>query len=189
MLVSDFSSFGPTDDGRIKPDVVTNGNQLCSPTYRKLAGGRPDPPAYELMPGTSMATPVVTGIVVLLDELSQKQRNDLLTADEAKALLIHSAVSTTVGPNYRTGWGAVDALAAGTILRGGSGIPRLVRGVTADPPFETQFAVQAGQKIKVTLVWTDWAGEVRTALDDKTGALVDDLDLELIDPARDRYYP
>jgi hypothetical protein len=72
-VISDFSSPGPTYDGRIKPDVVAPGacNSLVQGfTYgvqAATAGGR-GIHAYHRQFGTSMAAPVVTGIVALMAE-------------------------------------------------------------------------------------------------------------------------
>ncbi len=59
--MADFSSWGPTDDGRIKPDLVGNGMFLLS------AWG--DTPYYAVAAGTSMSAPNVTGSLLLLQEL------------------------------------------------------------------------------------------------------------------------
>ena len=57
--VSAFSSWGPTDDGRIKPDLVANGDLL----YSSLGSSNT---AYGNYSGTSMATPNACGSAALL---------------------------------------------------------------------------------------------------------------------------
>ncbi|MBM3891133.1 MAG: peptidase S8, partial [Verrucomicrobia bacterium] len=57
--MSDFSNWGPTDDGRIKPDIVANGVSLYS-TY-----GTSDT-SYGTMSGTSMSSPNAAGSAMLL---------------------------------------------------------------------------------------------------------------------------
>jgi len=90
-LTTTFSSWGPTDDGRIKPDIVANGLQLMSTTYEKLGNGSPNPNAYMNDSGTSMASPVVSGIAALLSELHLKKRGTPLHSDTLRAVLIHTA--------------------------------------------------------------------------------------------------
>jgi subtilisin family serine protease len=62
IKMSSFSSWGPTDDGRIKPDLVADGVDVLSCSNSSTTG-------YEVMSGTSMATPNVTGSLYLLQEL------------------------------------------------------------------------------------------------------------------------
>ena len=66
VLISTFSSWGPTDDGRIKPDLVGMGVSLTSPVF---GGNISNLAAYGILSGTSMSTPNVTGSLLLLQEL------------------------------------------------------------------------------------------------------------------------
>lgn len=177
-----FSGWGPTDDGRIKPDLVANGLWLYSTSYRDNAG-TPDRAFYQQMPGTSMAAPVATGVAALLNELARRERGSTLTSDELKAVLIHTAVSPTPGPNYRTGWGAIDAMEAGNVVAGrlrGSSLRRERLGTS---PFEQRLTGRARTGVKVTLVWLDPPALANTGgVDEASTALVNDLDLELVAP-------
>lgn len=63
-----FSGRGPTDDGRIKPDIVANGSVVYSTDFAKAAIGPPIVDSWSFKSGTSMATPVVSGGIALLQE-------------------------------------------------------------------------------------------------------------------------
>lgn len=102
-----FSSRGPTRDGRIKPDVVAGGLFVFSASN--------DGRSYIPNAGTSMATPVVTGIVALMLEDSQK------TPQQVKDALILNTVadqSTGSTPNNTYGYGKVY-LASNQLSSGG----------------------------------------------------------------------
>ncbi|MCH8199725.1 MAG: S8 family serine peptidase, partial [Chloroflexi bacterium] len=62
VVMTDFSGWGPTDDGRIKPDLVANGVQLMSSMAWAADG-------YGTSSGSSMAAPGVTGTAGLLGVL------------------------------------------------------------------------------------------------------------------------
>ncbi|HZG26487.1 MAG TPA: S8 family serine peptidase, partial [Chitinophagaceae bacterium] len=83
--VAPFSSWGPTDDGRIKPDVVADGVNLLSST------GSSDN-AYAIQSGTSMAAPSATGSLLLLQEYYSSLRSGaFMRAATLKGIVIHTA--------------------------------------------------------------------------------------------------
>ncbi|MGB2613556.1 MAG: S8 family serine peptidase [Phycisphaerae bacterium] len=113
ITTNSFSSYGPTDDGRIKPDVVGNGNSL----YSSLAS---TDSSYGSMSGTSMAAPNVTGSIALLVE-HYRNKNSGTTANSAtlKALVLHSATDAgNTGPDYAYGWGLMNAAEAAACITG-----------------------------------------------------------------------
>jgi hypothetical protein len=181
--VAAFSSRGPTRDGRVKPDLVARGVGVYSTVLNSTYGRKQ---------GTSMATPVVTGISALLTE--QWRRTYAATPKPAvlKALLIAGADDLgTPGPDYRFGHGLANAKAAVDLIRedGGSGSRIRVADATQGSQAEMPLTVVAGQKLRATLVWTD--PEVLTFGPDGTAAatLVNDLDLKIIDPAGNTVLP
>jgi subtilisin family serine protease len=181
-----FSGFGPTDDGRIKPDVVANGEELTS-TWSVASTRRRG--LYEPESGTSMAAPVAAGIAALLNELSARERGRVLYSDEMKAVMVHTAVNVSPGPSFSTGWGAIDALAAGRVAAARPGSPQLVRAGASTPTTEYRLQGRGGRGVKVTLAWLDSPGTPVEGLDPPGRMLVDNLDLLLVDPRGNHHYP
>jgi hypothetical protein len=93
------SSWGPTDDGRIKPDLVGDGANVWS------SWGTSDT-AYERLHGTSQSAPNVTGSLALLQKAYRDRHGTSMRAATLKALTIGTAVDAgTEGPDYEFGWG------------------------------------------------------------------------------------
>jgi serine protease AprX len=126
-----YSSRGPTQEGRFKPDVVAPGTSILS-TRSRDAGTAPvtfgtsSDPAFWFDSGTSMATPLTAGCVAVLREVLQKNGVPNPGAALLKALLINGAdelvgqyTPSEAGPsfNYNSGWGLVD-LAGSVIIPG-----------------------------------------------------------------------
>ena len=111
--LSYFSSFGPTRDGRQKPDITAPGAWICSSLSSDSAHGlyllNPDG-VHVMNLGTSMSAPHVAGVVALM--LSE---NPELTSEEIKEIITSSARQdsfTGSVPNTGWGYGKVDAEAA-----------------------------------------------------------------------------
>lgn len=98
--ISDFSSRGPTADGRTKPDLVAPGEGITS-----LTNNDGDSPQFETLSGTSMATPHVAGAAALL--LSEQD----LTPSEVKNITTYTAEDLGFDENSQ-GAGRLDAYAA-----------------------------------------------------------------------------
>lgn len=188
-----FSSRGPTQDGRIKPDVVAPGTNILStrskhPAAQPMWGVYND--EYLWSGGTSMATPLVAGTAALVREYLAKQKNmERPSAALVKNILMHTAFDIfpgqygevgkekgqeilTARPTADAGFGRVDADRA-TQLDGMLIIDEK-SGVGTEDVQNYKFTATGG-RIEATLVWTDAPGSPTAAK-----ALVNDLKLEAI---------
>ena len=180
--VSFYSSLGPTTDGRIKPDLMAVGCVKPDPGY-----------IVSTLPaisyggtgwcGTSMAAPQVTGTAALLYELAARSAIALSPA-LVKALLIATARELEdPGPSYTSGWGELDTAAAVVMLAEQAFVTGEL--AAADEVFEQEITVPEGlPALEVTLAWDDPA-----AAETAARALVNDLELRLVDPAGDEILP
>ncbi len=201
--ISAFSSIGPTDDGRIKPDLVANGEVLISSlATANNAYSTTTPGALTTYSGTSMAAPGVTGAAALLvQHYRNLYQNQTPWSTTLKSLLIHTATDAgTVGPDYAYGWGVVNTANAAQFLTNSS---------STDPTrwlFQEEFRwKQASEQnefvryvysngtapLKATLAWLDPAATTLpgSGLDDATSVLVRNLDLTITGPSGAVSYP
>ena len=177
--MTDFSSWGPTADGRIKPDVVANGERLLSMGYESDTH-------YYQQSGTSMSAPVVTGIIALLIQKFRQDYNGYTpTASLMRSLLIHTAIDAgPAGPDYRFGWGLVNARAAADAIENSkTGKTWFITDEIGEGEIIYKIAAPGTNPIRLTLCWTDYPGDP-----DADIALVNDLDITVEGPGG-KYYP
>lgn len=181
------SSRGPTDDGRIKPEIVANGNGVYS--IGSTAG------SYGRRSGTSMSTPNATGSAVLLqDYFSKRFPGHLLRSDTLKGLIIHAADDAgNTGPDYNYGYGIMNVHAAAKIIKSYADQPagrQLSHAILKQGETHTRTLAYPGSgPIRVTLAWLDPPGPASAYDDDRTPALVNDLNVTVTSPAGTVYYP
>ena len=187
-IISNFSSWGPTDDGRIKPDLVANGDTL----YSTLNGNT----SYGNMSGTSMSSPNATGTAALLvQKYGRLTSGSAMRSSTLKALLIHTADDLgNPGPDYRYGWGLLNAVAAADLLRDHADFPEKVRLregriATGDTELTYEFVWDGVSPIRATMAWTDPAGAATTSSDLRSPRLRNNLDLRVVGPDNQTYYP
>ncbi len=179
--MTSFSCWGPTDDGRVKPDLVANGDTLTS-------SGAASDTDYYASSGTSMASPNAAGTAVLVAQEYVRIFGQAMRSSTMRGLLIHTADDLdTPGPDYKTGWGLVNGKAAVDLVRDQSANPGRVRLsenlITSSSNNVTRSFVWDGlSPIKVTVCWTDPAGTSTTTSDLRTARLVNNLDLRVVGP-------
>jgi Subtilase family/GEVED domain/Secretion system C-terminal sorting domain len=181
VVQSSFTSWGPTDDGRIKPDIVADGVGLLSSI------GTADN-AYDTYSGTSMSTPNVAGSLLLLQEYYNQLHpgaNNFMRSATLKGLVIHTAdeAGASPGPDYQNGWGLVDMKKAAAVITANNTTDIIQENVldnAGNATYSFPVIASGNGKISATISWTDPVGSVEpsaTALNNPTPKLVNDLDL------------
>ena len=179
------SSRGPTEDGRIKPDLVAPGGYVrsCRAQEAGDTGTATWRNTYYLeYTGTSMATPNAAGAAAMvreyLEEIAQRPSPQ---GALVKALLVLGAqdIGTRDIPNKDEGWGRVN-LRNSLAPPGGQGIwvdDRSVMSGTGNSKLYSFNVSQSSGMFKTVLTWSDERGSRFS-----TAQLVNDLDLEVTAP-------
>ena len=179
----DWSSGGPTDDGRIKPDVVAPGDRILSADLVSLEQlALNDTCTSQHRSGSSMATPLASAAVALARQYfvegfhpTGKKENAgfVPTAALLKAIMINGADALTgietsgtpleAPPSHRQGFGLINLLGSLPSLKKNKQDPPHVLIVRENNDLtqnflETSFCFQllkADEEFRVTIVWTD----------------------------------
>jgi hypothetical protein len=187
-VMSSFSGWGPTDDGRIKPDIVAKGVSVYSSVGTNNS-------AYATYGGTSMSGPMVAGSVGLLLQHQENLHPGIaLLSSTMKALILHTADNLgNAGPDYQFGWGMMNTEAAALLMKKNKDFGNnfnirqksLTNGNT-----ETITVFSDGTPLKATIVWNDPVGTTPThSLNPTTLMLVNDLDMRISDASKTIYTP
>ncbi len=188
--MASFSSWGPTNDGRIKPDIVAKGVSVYSATATSNS-------SYGSWSGTSMSGPMVSGSIGLLLQHHQElnETSPSLRASTIKALILHTAdaLDGHPEPNYRSGWGMMNTQKAAELMseNAEAGGNSNIREFTLSDEHSIEIdVISDGNPLKATIVWDDPAAEpLEPSLNPTTLMLVNDLDMRIIDSEENVYYP
>lgn len=178
VFMSSFSSYGPTDDRRIKPDISTKGVNVYSTTSDSNT-------SYGNSSGTSMSSPGVTGTLLLVQQhYGILHGDEYMNASTLKGLMTHTADEAGLydGPDPRFGWGLINAeKMAQTITK-----TQLNNAIIAEmnlangATYTKQVKALGTEKLIATLAWTDKGGVVNNSVVDLANpVLVNDLDLRV----------
>lgn len=152
-----FASFGPTQDGRIKPDICAEGSG-----------------------GTSFASPGAAGMVAVLYEAYIANYGKPVRSDVVKAVMLNTAIDMgSKGIDFRTGYGQINPRRAVEIFDSKNSIAKdyiMPQGREGEITHEINVPEGIGEA-KFMLYWHDYPGTTGSATN-----LVNDLDLEVIQP-------
>ncbi len=174
--VSAYSSFGPVDDGRIKPDIAGNGSTILSTDSYSTT-------SYNSSSGTSMATPSITGTLLLLQQYNEQLYGSYMKAATLKGLALHTADDVDAqGPDYKMGWGVMNAKNAAEVLYNKDFTSHIAEeNLATGETFSLTVTAEGEGDLMASISWTDLPSEfVNTGeLNNPTKALVNDLDIRI----------
>lgn len=171
-LAATFSSRGPVNDGRLKPEIMASGYNVYSTA---------PPFYYEKSSGTSMSGPMVAGVATLLNEQYRKSNAGAVPAAALiKAVLCNAAEDLgNPGPDFIYGFGNLNARRAADAIESNRFF------VSSTAPSSNTITVPSGaRRLKVMLYWNDTAAAPNAA-----SALVNDFDLTVVAPGSITHLP
>jgi len=169
------SSRGPAHDGRIKPDIAANGQNQNSTAPNN---------GYLVFGGTSGAAPGIAGIAAQLYEAYGDENGGALPQSALiKATMLNTANDAgNIGPDYKFGWGIVNALRAAILIEDGRYLSSTITQGTTN---NHSIIVPAGtEQVRFMVYWSDPEASVGA-----NPALVNDLDLVVTDPSSGIHLP
>ena len=174
-FLTSSSSRGPARDGRIKPDICSNGtNQMSTDPNNSYSPGG----------GTSAAAPGIAGISAQLYDAYRSLNN----GNDPNSGLIKASMLNTArdlgnrGPDFFYGWGRVNAYKALKLIEDQRySDSSIAQGVTNAHTLNIPSNIE---QLRVMVYWTDFESTVNASR-----ALVNDLDIQLVTPLNDTIKP
>ena len=175
VSINSSSSEGPTDDFRIKPDITGNGTNVYS-TYDSSNT------AYNSITGTSMASPNVTGSLLLLQQHHKNLNNGaFMRGATLKGLALHTADDAGVsGPDAVFGWGLLHTKKAAEAISNNGNNSKIEELTLASGQTYTITVDSDGvNPLLASISWTDRPGTATSSVNSTTPVLVNDLDIRV----------
>lgn len=170
------SSRGPATDGRIKPDICAKGTSV----YSTVA----DPPFYASYTGTSMACPNISGIFAQLYDAYRQTHNNVWPGSALiKTIMLNTAEDLgNPGPDYKFGWGRVNALHAAEVIENNQFLQATLQ--QSQTRQHTINVPQGVQQLRIMVYWHDV-----TATPGAAKHLVNDIDMVVTTPGGSQVLP
>jgi Subtilase family/GEVED domain/Secretion system C-terminal sorting domain len=181
VVMTNFSDWGPTADGRLKPELVADGVNVLS--CSNAANN-----AYAVASGTSMSSPASAGSGLLLqDYYSKLHAGAFMRSATLKGILIHTAdeAGPSPGPDYMFGWGLINMQRAASVITSDTMAlnpdQKIYENTLSNGGSFSLPVVASGKgPLVATICWTDPPGTVDAVnLFSTAKQLVNDLDLRV----------
>lgn len=203
--MSDYSNWGPTDDGRLKPEIVAKGTGINSSYFADPETNLPSDNSYsgngEGSSGTSYAAPAAAAAGLLLQQYHNSLFGSYMNAATLKAVMLTTAEDLgQPGPDLKFGWGLLDIEKAANAIKGkssagnpsgqqaqdtdskGTYIEEITFNIPNNGTSEREVSVRAegNQPLIAAIAWTDDEGPEQLeseGTDPTTSRLVHEFDL------------
>ncbi|MEC9208971.1 MAG: S8 family serine peptidase [Bacteroidota bacterium] len=173
--LANSSSRGPAHDGRIKPDIGAKGSSVYSTVSTN---------DYDTYTGTSMACPGIAGVLGQLYQ-AYKELNGGQNPPSGlmKGVLLNTADDLgNSGPDFKYGWGEVNALRAIQILENQHYFEDSISHLGNNTH---NITIPTGTKqLKLMVYWHDKQASASASI-----ALINNLDISLSEPSGTNYQP
>ncbi len=166
-VIVESSSRGPAHDGRIKPDLASNGFNHLSTNDNHL---------YRPFGGTSGAAPGVAGVTAMLHQAYREHTGEVAKSALLKAIMLNTATDLgNKGPDFTFGWGAVNAYRSALAIEEN----KYTTGIISNGGTQSHsINVPAGAKeLRVMVYWRDPEAANGTSM-----ALINDIDCHIVSP-------
>jgi hypothetical protein len=188
LSIAKFSSFGPTNDYRIKPDIAAPGVKVVSSGYEvPRYGNEESVELYKVSSGTSMAAPAVSSILTLWQQGYIEKFKFPMRSATLRGLMTHTAdYLEEKRPNQRVGWGMINASKGIRLLQNVKDNSAVLKEAILFDKQESIYTFglkEKSDKLFVTLSWTDVEGlfdKNELFNDSDTKKLINDLDVRVL---------